>query len=99
MPQLETYEDFLARVDELGFMALSKSVAGLPCLGAETRPEQWHTGDPQTDPWQWKDRAAEQKQVAYGCILGGQKGFVAARLYPAFYAACRPARPLSLIHI
>lgn len=94
MPQLTTYAEFLARVDALGFIALSKSAPGLPYLGEETLPEQWHTGLDETDPWRWKDRAAEEKRIAYGCILGGQKGFVAARLYPAFYAACRPARSM-----
>jgi hypothetical protein len=95
MMSLQCYADFLQRVDELGFMAISHSNIGLPSLGAETKPEQWHTGDPETDPWQWKDRAAHEKRAAYGSILGGKKGFVAPRLYPAFVAACRPALPLS----
>lgn len=94
MVHLHHYEDFLLRVNELGFMALSKSIPGLPFLGEETQPDQWHTGDPETDPWRWKDRAAEEKRAAYGCILGGQKGFVSAQLYPAFFAACHPSRSM-----
>lgn len=91
---LNHYEDFLARVDELGFLPLSPLVPGLPSLSDETPPAQWHTGDRETDPWCWKDRAAEEKRLAYGCILGGHKGFVSARLYPIFYAACRPVEPM-----
>jgi hypothetical protein len=94
MAHLQRYEDFLQRIDACGLMALSKNNLGLPFLGAETLPEQWHTGDPETDPWRWKDRAAEEKRAAYGCILGGQKGFVAGWLYPAFYTALHPARPM-----
>lgn len=94
MSHLTNYEDFLRRVDELGFMALSRNAAGLPSLGEETHPGQWHTGEAETDPWRWKDRAAEEKQAAYGCLLGGQKGFVSARLYPAFYKACHPPAPM-----
>jgi hypothetical protein len=86
---LTTYEDFVARVESLGFMALSHLLPGLPSLGGETPESLWHTGL-DTDPWRWKDRAAEEKRLAYGCILGGHKGFVNQRMYPIFYAAFHP---------
>jgi hypothetical protein len=90
---LNNYEDFLARVEALGFMALSTLLPGLPSLDDETAESLWHTGL-DTDPWRWKDRAAEEKRLAYGCILGGHKGFVTQRMYPIFYAAFHP--PLSM---
>jgi hypothetical protein len=90
---LTTYEDFIARVEELGFMALSPLLPGLPSLGGETAESLWHTGL-DTDPWRWKDRAAEEKRLAYGCILGGHKGFVTRRMYPIFYAAYHPAQSM-----
>ncbi|MCB0207139.1 MAG: hypothetical protein KDH89_20145, partial [Anaerolineae bacterium] len=86
---LTTYEDFIARVEALGFMTLSPLLPRLPSLGGETAESQWHTGL-ETDPWRWKDRVAEEKRLAYGCILGKHKGFVARRLYPVFYAAYHP---------
>ncbi len=82
---LMTYEDFLDRVETLGFMAFSPLLPGLPSLGGETPENLWHTGQ-DTDPWRWKDRAAEEKRLAYGCILGGHKGFISQRMYPVFYA-------------
>ncbi len=87
---LITYEEFLHRVDELGFMALSDFLAGFPSVSEETLEENWHTGDPDTDPWCWKQRAATEKRLAFGCILGGHKGFVSARLYSLFHTAFRP---------
>ena len=87
---LTTYEDFLDHVEALGFMALSPILPGFPSLGSETQESLWHTGL-DTDPWRWKDRAAEEKRLAYGCILGGHKGFVTQRMYPVFYAAFHPA--------
>ena len=87
---LKKYEDFLDRVDELGFMAFSKMIPGFPSLSDETPVEIWHTGDPDTDPWCWKDRAAEEKRLAFGCILGGHKGFVSARMYSLFKEAFHP---------
>lgn len=92
---LKTYEDFLRRADTLGFFFLSgKNMDGLPTLERETNPEQWHTGIPETDPWQWKDRAAQEKKLAFGCILGGNKGFVSKRMYSLFYTACSPSDEL-----
>ena len=88
-----TYEDFIGRVEVLGFMALSNLLPGFPSLGNETPKNLWHTGL-DSDPWRWKDRAAEEKRLASGCILGGHKGFVTQRMYPIFYAAYHP--PLSM---
>lgn len=86
---LMTYKDFLDRVETLGFIALSPLLPGLPSLSGETPENLWHTGL-DTDPWRWKDRAAEEKRLAYGCILGGHKGFVSQRMYPIFYTAFHP---------
>jgi len=93
MALLTTYQDFIQRVEELGFLPMSNILMGYPSLGAETPSQLWHTGL-ETDPWQWKDRAAEEKQLAYGCILGGHKGFVSAQMYPVFYAAYHPSEPM-----
>jgi hypothetical protein len=86
---LADYDAFVARAGALGFMPLSHILDGLPSLGAETSAGLWHTGL-ETDPWRWKDRAAEEKRLAYGCILGGHRGFVSRRLYPLFVAAFHP---------
>ncbi|WP_313340191.1 hypothetical protein [Sedimentibacter sp.] len=90
MTQLLKYDDFLSRVDSLGFMSLSSILPGFPSLSDETAEENWHTGDPETDPWVWKDRAAKEKRLAFGCILGGHKGFVSADMYSLFYTAFHP---------
>jgi hypothetical protein len=94
MARLTSYSDFLSRLDKLGFMPLSNLLPGLPSLSDETEQSDWHTGNRETDPWQWKDRVTEEKRAAYGTILGGNKGFVAPRLYAQFYVACRPAASL-----
>lgn len=90
MALLKKYEDFISRVDELGFMAFSDILPGFPSLTEETPRENWHTGDPDTDPWCWKDIAAGEKRLAFGCILSGHKGFVSARMYSLFYTAFHP---------
>jgi hypothetical protein len=88
---LKAYSDFLDYVNKAGIMAFSgRFIDGFPKLDALTSPVQWHTGDRETDPWLWKDRAATEKCLAFGNILGGRKGFIAESLYPLFYSACRP---------
>lgn len=88
--KLKSYDDFIDRVNELGFMPLSELLPGLPSVSGETDRESWHTNDPNTDPWQWKDRAAVEKKLAYGCVIGGHKGFIAMGVYPLFYLAYHP---------
>lgn len=90
MTKLTKYEDFIERVNELGFMAFSNALPGFPSLTEETPGSIWHTGISDTDPWQWKDRAAGEKKLAFGCILGGSKGFISPRMYSLFYTACHP---------
>lgn len=93
---LRTYADFIAYVEQHGVVAFyGQFVDGFPSLQTLAAESQWHTGDPETDPWQWKDRAAEERRLAFGCLLGGFKGFVAPALYPLFFAASRPAQSLA----
>ncbi|NLT15852.1 MAG: hypothetical protein GXY05_16125 [Clostridiales bacterium] len=88
---LKTYADFLSCADTCGVMVFSgKFTEGFPNLYDMTAHSQWHTSDPDTDPWQWRDRAAMDKRLAFGNILGGRKGFISPKLYPLFYSACRP---------
>ncbi|MFC2028295.1 hypothetical protein ACFLTX_00015 [Chloroflexota bacterium] len=90
---LQTYDAFIARVEAIGFFPFSQIISGLPSMVAETPKEIWHTGL-ESDPWRWKDRAAEEKRLAYGCILGGHKGFITRRMYPIFYTAYHPFKPM-----
>jgi len=92
---LKTYADFLALLEERGMVWFSSGQpAGLPSLGAYTKETQWHTGDPDTDPWQWRERVAAERRGAVGNVLGGRKGFIVPALYPLFFAAARPALPM-----
>jgi hypothetical protein len=54
MTKLTKYEDFIERVNELGFMAFSNTLPGFPSLVEETPGNIWHTGEPDTDPWRWE---------------------------------------------
>lgn len=92
--KLITYNDFLQRVDELGFMSLGDRA--FPALFEEAEHGWANTDNPETDPWRWKDRIAQEKKAAFGCILGGCRGFVSARMYPLFVAAYQPEDPMEM---
>lgn len=88
---LNSYDQFVECVERFGVVAFHGNVPqGFPNLQEMTAEAQWHTGLAESDPWQWKDRCAKEKKLAFGCLLGGSKGFVAGRLYPYFYKANRP---------
>jgi len=88
--KLLCYEDFINRVNEMGFLPLSNILSGMTSLTEETPEENWHTGETDSDPWRWKDRGAEEKKLAFGCIIGGHKGFISPEFYPVFYRAYHP---------
>lgn len=94
--KLLSYEDFISRVNELGFLPLSNILPGLTSLTEETPEENWHTGETGSDPWRWKDRAAEEKKLAFGCIIGGHKGFISPEFYPVFYKAYHPTESMEM---
>ena len=88
---LRTYAEFLECAEERGVLAFSGAfLDGFPKLDTLTARDQWFTGNAETDPWQWRDRAAAEKHLAFGNILGGKKGFISKTLYPLYYSACRP---------
>ena len=53
-------------------------------------PIRWHTGDPDTDPWEWRIRViSERDDIAYGKIFFRKGGFITREWYPYFLAARR----------
>lgn len=53
-------------------------------------PAKWHTGDPETDPWEWRMRVLEERDdIAYSKIFFRTSGYVTKDWYPYFYAVRR----------
>ena len=77
-----TFDDFVEKVEELGFLG-PFSINFVP-------DEQVWCGDPELDPWFWKERAAREKRLAHGSFFGGKKGYIAPRFYSIFQDAFRP---------
>ncbi len=56
----------------------------------EDSPIRWHTGDPETDPWEWRMRVLEERDdIAYGKVFFGSSGYITKEWYPYFLAVRR----------
>ena len=53
-------------------------------------PVRWHTGNKDTDPWEWRMRALlERQDIAYGKVFLGVSGYISREWYPFFLAVRR----------
>lgn len=53
-------------------------------------PVRWHTGDLETDPWEWRMRVLdERKDIAYAKLFFKKSGYITKEWYPYFLAARR----------
>ena len=53
-------------------------------------PVRWATGEPDTDPWEWRMRVLNERQdIAYGKFFFKKSGFITKEWYPYFLAVRR----------
>ena len=53
-------------------------------------PIAWHTGNPDTDPWEWRMRVLEERDdIAYSKFFFKKSGFITREWYPYFLAVRR----------
>ena len=96
---IKTCEDFVKRVNETGVMAFYGAfIEYFPKLDSEMDPLSWSEDDLKNNPWYWKDRVCECKELAYGNLLGGNKGFLSKDIYNLFYSAYRPKDSLLVLY-
>jgi hypothetical protein len=56
-------------------------------------PIVWHTGDPETDPWEWRVRVLnERSDIAYSKCFFKKSGFITREFYPYFLVLRRGGR-------
>ncbi|NLV57382.1 MAG: hypothetical protein GXY67_01280 [Clostridiales bacterium] len=97
------YEDFVEALLAAGFSMGGGSSQGI--YGVITwdwnqeppyeTPVRWHTGDRETDPWEWRMRVLEERDdIAYGKLFFQKSGFITKSWYPYFLAVRRQGRSL-----
>lgn len=83
---ITTAEELLRFIEQVGFLPLFKN--SLPGFSAEERipSSQWWSGNPVSDPWEWRSQLASGGQLAYGKLFAKKAGFVSRQWYPIFAA-------------
>ena len=85
------YGDFCAALRQAGFSIGGDNGEGIFALSDYFGSNiQWHTGDPETDPWAWRMRVlTEESDIGYGKLFFQKGGYVTREWAPCFIAAKR----------
>lgn len=82
--RLAVQGDLLRLIHEVGFLPLfANSIPGFS-VEERTTPDSWWTGDPESDPWEWRVILAASDEVAYGKFFQRKAGFISKEWFPAF---------------
>ena len=97
MPILK-YEDFVGALLNAGFSMGGGNDEGIyaavPWNWNEeppyATPVRWHTGNMETDPWEWRMRVLDERNdIAYAKVFFKKSGYITKEWYPFFIAARR----------
>ena len=80
METIESIKELYNFIQMIGFLPLfSNSVPGFS-VEDHTRASAWWTGDPETDPWVWRQILAKDENTAYGKFFDKKAGFTSRTL-------------------
>ena len=96
---IRNYDDFVRALLDAGFSQFGgsrDSVVTLFRYGWSCQPGdcpvQWFSGDPDRDPWAWRERVLERDDISYGKVFFQKHGFITLDWYPYFLAVRRRGR-------
>ena len=95
---IHNFDEFCSKLLECGFSmggGNAKEIYAVIPYDWKTQellnpPAKWHTGDPETDPWEWRMRVLEEREdIAYAKCFFRTSGYITKEWYPYFYAVRR----------
>ena len=94
---IRNYNDFVTALLKVGFSGAifgkDDGVYGLFRYGWGAEDESslhWHTGNLDTDPWEWRMRVLDERNdIAYAKLFFKKSGYITKDWYPYFLAARR----------
>ncbi|HPF88513.1 MAG TPA: hypothetical protein PK537_10735 [Candidatus Limiplasma sp.] len=98
------YADFIATLQKAGFSMGGGNTEGIYSIinwswneaPPYPTPVRWHTGDPDTDPWEWRMRVLEgRSDIAYAKLFFKKSGYITADWYPYFLTVRRQNKSFS----
>lgn len=91
--EIHNYKEFTDALLEVGFCMGGGNSSGIFSLTPwdynqlppyET-PVRWHTGDAETDPWEWRMRVLDERNdIAYAKLFFKKSGYITKEWYPYF---------------
>ena len=82
--RIRSWQELICWVDEVGFLPLFKNEIDGFSAEEHTADLWWWSGDPEQDPWEWRQLIARSGQVAYGKFFGKKAGFISKDWFPHF---------------
>ncbi len=98
MVQIRSYDDFVRALLAAGFSMGGGNSEGIYSLipwnwnesPPYDTPVRWHTGDAETDPWEWRMRVLDERgDIAYGKVFFKKSGYITRNWAAHFLAARR----------
>ena len=82
--RIRTWRELINWVNEVGFLPLFSNEAKGFSAEEHCSPDYWFSGDPEQDPWIWREIIAESGEAAYGKFFGNKAGFISREWFPYF---------------
>ena len=82
--RIRSWEELIDWIDEIGFVPLFKNEINGFSVEENTSDLFWWTGDPEQDPWEWRELIARTGEVAYGKFFDKKAGFISKEWFPYF---------------
>ncbi|MEQ2455416.1 AlkZ-related protein [Flavonifractor hominis] len=82
--RIHSWQELIRWVNEVGFLPLFKNEINGFSAEERTSARYWWSGNPEQDPWEWRQFMARSGQVAYGKFFGKKAGFISRQWFPHF---------------
>ena len=82
--RIRTKQEMADFVKKVGFLPLFGN--GVTGFSAEehTSVRGWWSGNPEDDPWEWREIIAAEREIAYGKFFDNKAGFISLEWFPFF---------------
>ena len=81
---IKSVEKLMQYIDETGFLPLFRNEIPGFSVEEHTAADSWWTGDPESDPWEWRKIIAGSTTIAYGKFFDNKAGFISRDWFPFF---------------
>ena len=104
---IKNYDDFVKVLLNAGFSMGGGNSEGIYSIipwnwneePPHETPVRWHTGNQETDPWEWRMRVLnERDDIAYAKLFFKKSGYITKEWYPYFLSARREGKDFEEVY-